>query len=370
MVPNDTVCRATPKLLDVLIVGGGLSGMMVAHDIHNVLQPQTPLSWRLLEARKELGGRLKNDEKFNEIDLGGAWIWPPHQPFMKGLVSKLSIPTFLQPDDRSSTRIVGGAVQFVHQLAQRVPQDRIELNTPVTNCTRVEKDGETIIQVDTKSSESFLARKVVFAVPPRLLSEKVKFDPPLSPEKRSAMSASQTWMAGVTKVSLVFENRFWRLDASNLGLPRHTGPAFQVYDASTKDGSIAALTFFTVVPPTSPAMTDDELLARQCAEQMGTLWKQFRLDEQAKKIKTYTEFHIHRWPNEEYLSEDPKPTTVNPHPYPVAALSQAEWDGTLLFAGTETDRGSPGVMEGAVSAANRVVNDLKEFAKKLAAIKK
>ena len=36
-----------------------------------------------------------------------------------------------------------------------------------------------------------------------------------------------------------------------------------------------------------------------------------------------------------------------------------EWSGRLLFAGTETDESSPGVMEGAIGSALRSVEQLK-----------
>jgi monoamine oxidase len=59
-----------------------------------------------------------------------------------------------------------------------------------------------VVQIETTTRETFLARYVVFAVPPRLLHEHVTFDPPLSPLKQQELAATHTWMAGVTKVAL------------------------------------------------------------------------------------------------------------------------------------------------------------------------
>ena len=142
-----------------------------------------------------------------------------------------------------------------------------------------------------------------------------------------------------------------------MGLPRN-GPAFQMYDSSTKDGSINALTFFTLAPHNSPADSDDKVLAQMVSQQLAGVWKAFGQNKMADQSNTYTSFHVQRWPKETYISEDTKPKTVNPHPHPVRHLSTTDWNGMLHFAGSESDRSSPGVMEGAVSSAERVLEEL------------
>ena len=42
-------------------------------------------------------------------------------------------------------------------------------------------------------------------------------------------------------------------------------------------------------------------------------------------------------------------------------LAKTDWNGMLHFAGSESDLRSPGVMEGAVGAAWRVLDELQEF---------
>lgn len=358
VIKEDATTAGGPNTFDIVIVGGGLSGMAVAHEMQRILVNR---SWRLLEARAVLGGRLTNDHAGNYIDMGGAWFWPQAQPHMSRLVSLLSVRTFPQPDDPSSTRFVGGAVELIHRLADSLPQDHILLNTAVTACRLVRQTGQVCLE--TTSSETIYARRVVFAAPPKPLSKNVRFDPPLSNEKQLAMAESETWMAGVTKVALTYPSRFWQADdVSSMGLPLSLGPAFQVYDASTNDNRVSALTFFTLVPWDSTAAENDEVLADQCASQIQQVWLAMHLPELAKQVKSYTSRHIQRWPLEKYISEDMRPRRVNAHPSPIQALSTNDWDGALLFAGTETDTSSPGVMEGAVGAALRVVRDLKAYA--------
>ena len=340
--------------------------------------PQTrfpqPLSWKLIEARSVLGGRLKNDGQFQEIDMGGAWIWPQHQPYVKQLVRSLHIPTFPQPDDPSSTRIEGGAVRLVEEIVKDIHSSssssqsqspnsnpKFLLDTPVSKCV-LETDqetGERIVRVET-SGPTLYARQVVLAAPPRLLHAHIRFEPPLSPSKQQAMQASHTWMAGVTKVALVYDTKFWNRHHSNMGLPSFRGPAFQVYDGSTKDNTLNALTFFTLAK-TKETQESDEILAQQVADQMAFLWNHLGEKELAQKVTNYSSHHVQRWPLEQFISEEKNPQTINPHPSPVPALSEPEWDGLLHFAGSETDRMSPGVMEGAVGAAKRVLQSLEDF---------
>jgi monoamine oxidase len=268
---------------------------------------------------------------------------------MKRLTSQLKIPVFAQPDDPMSTRIDGGAVLYIHRLSKSL--DAIQLNAAVQSCTLM--TNEHVVRVKTTSNETFLARRVVFAVPSRLIAKHITFNPPLSESKQSAMNASHTWMAGVTKVGLVYKDRFWDEHSSNLGLT--DSPAFQVYDSSTKDSRVSALTFFTL------ANTDDDnSLADQCASQIKNVWSYYRKPF-CNQAMTYVDYHVKRWPKETYISEDANPSHIHPHSEPNLDLSSIEWNGVLLFAGSESDVSSPGVMEGAVGAALRVVQDLQEY---------
>lgn len=338
--------RSAP--LDVIIVGGGLSGLYIGHSLAG-----TTRRFHLLEARSSPGGRLQNDPNGLKIDLGGAWIWPEHQPHMRELVKKLAVPTFRQPDDPSSTRLVDGAARLIEALAQTVDKECISLNCPVTKCTLDHSGADgPVIRLTTAMNAEYTARQVVMAAPPKLLVKHIVFDPPLSPSKQAAMASSHTWMAGVTKVGLVYARRFWDESCSNMGLP--DGPAFQVYDSSTEDDQTKALTFFTL----ATGIDDDRQLADRVAEQMARIWHRLGRPEVAARASTFDAFVVHRWPQETYLSEDVSPPTIHPHPMPVRSLAASEWDGLLHFAGSESDLSSPGVMEGAIGAAKRVLKSL------------
>lgn len=348
---------------DIIIVGGGLSGLYIATE----LAKDKTKTFKLLEATSHLGGRLQNDCQDNKIDLGGAWIWPEHQPHMKDLVKNLGIETFPQPDDYSSTRIVNGAADIIHRLSQPL-KDCIETGCPIISCTQMNSNNKDIsdmcIELKSLSEQTYTAKKVIFAAPPRILAQHVSFHPPLSEKKMEAMYESQTWMAGVSKVALVYNSPLFIYSESNKALrayPNH--PAFQVYDGSPKDKSISVLTFFTLATLCDDE-GNDEILAKQCAKQFTNALSPSTIRANpylVEGIQSFDSFHVKHWSKERYISDDEMPTTINPHPSPVKELAATEWNERLFFAGSETDQTSPGVMEGAVGSAIRVLEQIKSL---------
>jgi monoamine oxidase len=274
-----TMATADQPVYDIAIVGGGLAGLVLAHRLKHLDK-----SVVLLEAHSvRLGGRLQNAANNTiDVDMGGAWVWLDHQPQMRELIAELGLSTFPQPDEGShgsSYRVQGGAAAIISKLAEGLMPANTEdsgagagAGLGVAECTgtgrgasvptcgapvavklgfaveAVSLDGEyvagekciTLSAAGAAVMEEGVtfrvrARRAVFAMPPRLVAERVTFAPALPAVHTKAMRAARTWMAGVTKVSLVYSKRHWSLgSASNGGL--RGAPAFQFYDGSTMDG--------------------------------------------------------------------------------------------------------------------------------------
>lgn len=336
--------------VDIAIVGGGLSGLMVAL----LLEELNLGSWVLLEANSErFGGRLMNTP--SGVDVGAAWIFYGQRK-MLDLSKKLGVKTFPQPGDPTTSRVTGGTVALPLAIASRLPASSLRKDFEVVSCTQ-DPSSSPAITLTSSSGSSIAASRVVFAVPPKLIHDRISFTPALPADKTRAMSVAHTWMAGVTKVVIEFSDKFWPDGATDTGLPR-SGPGFQVYDGSTDD--VTAVTFFAMVP----AGMDDSTAGKQCAAQLAQVWSMQGLGAEAQRLRDFhkdskSKVTVHRWPKERFTSVEQDPTTIHPHPHPVRVLGRREWEGALHFASSEADWESPGLMEGAVGAAQRVVSEIK-----------
>ena len=196
-------------MLDTVIVGGGLCGLVLANNLHE--QGRT---FALYEARNRLGGRILSVECSTAgmaVDLGPTWFWPDTQPRITKLVDDLglkSIPqhdsgTVLQlndPDKKPETfqmanihggarRLEGGMATLVNALASQLPADSIHLEQDLVS-VRDKGDHVELLFRSGDVTSIVHAKQAVLAIPPRLLEEKVRFEPALDGAMREAMRST------------------------------------------------------------------------------------------------------------------------------------------------------------------------------------
>jgi monoamine oxidase len=96
-----TLQGALPGSVDVVVVGGGLSGLVAARKV-----ARAGRSVLVVEARHRVGGRLLNHRlrDGSHIESGGAFIGPT-QDHIAGLARELKVPTFLEYDKGQSVYI-------------------------------------------------------------------------------------------------------------------------------------------------------------------------------------------------------------------------------------------------------------------------
>jgi monoamine oxidase len=381
------------NMLDVAIVGGGLCGLALAHS----LQAAKGVSWQLFEAQERLGGRAftVTAPDGTPVDLGATWFWPEHQPNITRLVTDLGLRSLPQIDDGrvlhlgdpnqppqavalmpsfqpapdaqwpatpgavhgGAMRVVGGVGALIDALAQPLPVQKLQLGHRLIALTDLGSHVELHLQEGDQVRLAH-ARRVVLALPPRVLQATVDFTPPLDAPLNETLRDTPTWMATAAKAAHVYRRAFWQ-DTGLTGNAWVTHPQAmlaEVFDASGTDRDPypgAALAGFAALSATQrPAF--EKARALLIESQMVQLFGQ-----EAANPSWLVSQHWQDWAQVDTtcspldLLDEQQGNSGHP-PYGMTALAEPHWQGRLLFGGSETASRSGGYLEGALGAAARL----------------
>ncbi|WP_415922245.1 flavin monoamine oxidase family protein [Tateyamaria sp. SN6-1] len=345
-----------------LIVGAGLSGLALAHQLAAEGRP-----FVLVEARDRVGGRILTETVGDAaFDLGPAWFWPG-QPRIAALIRTLGLKQFdqyasgaLTYEDadgqvqrgrgyasmEGSVRLQGGLSALTDALAAPLPPETLRLSCPVRSVTKTAR-GVSATTVDGHRIE---AARAVLAMPPRLAAQ-LTLTPELPPHATQLMESTPTWMAGQAKAVAVYDTPFWR-DAGLSGdaMSRH-GPMVEIHDASPARDGPFALFGFIGVPPNARENTDT--LRAAIIAQLERLFGPDAAHPQAVIIKD--------WAHDGFTATARDSAPVYAHPtYGRPAALQTLWEGALFLGGTETAPQFGGFLEGALEAAEHVMTELRD----------
>lgn len=351
-------------MLGTAIIGGGLSGLALAHSLQ-----QQGREFALFEARERLGGRILSIPVDGmALDLGPAWFWPKTQPRMSRLVAELGLESYAQYDQGTvlnltdpdkapapyptegvhdgAQRLVGGMASMVQALAARLPARSLHLGHELIAVIQHSDHVELQFRCGDHV-ELVVARRVVLTVPPRLLEEHVRFEPPLDESLRQSMRATYTWMADQAKVVVTYPQPFWRTAglAGNAFVEHEQAMLYETFDACNATADQAALGGFMALSPalrTSFQVGIPILISSQLVQLFGSA-----ADDGMQ--------HIQDWATEVYTSStlDQSPPTRHPA-YDDPTLRRPLWQSKLYFGGSETAGYAAGYMEGALEASERV----------------
>jgi monoamine oxidase len=356
-------------MLDIVIVGGGLCGLALA----DRLQAEGR-AYALFEARDRLGGRiltLPMPETGLPVDVGPTWIWPEMQPAMAEMVAALGLETFPQhatgsalvlsdPDKKpreipgaihdGAHRVKGGMGRLIDALAARLPADRLHTGHVLT---MVSDRGDHVVLTFRRNGieMNVQARAAILALPPRLVEERIGFQPDLDETVRRAMRATTTWMAYQAKALMGYPRPFWREQGwAGDAFVTHEQAVFgQIYDACDPSGTPAALGAFLALDPES---------RRSFRQGLPML-----MDSQIAQVFAGAPEHgdqiFQDWAAEPFTCSTRDLTPPDGHPdYGDPALRRPVWGGKLHFGASETASYGGGYLEGALEAARRIGRDL------------
>ncbi|HEX5373876.1 MAG TPA: NAD(P)/FAD-dependent oxidoreductase [Aquabacterium sp.] len=359
-------------MIDVAIVGAGLTGLALAHRLHAM-----GLSVRVLEARERVGGRMLTRHAPTHgasVDMGATWHWPESEPHIAALIETLGLHRFEQPDEgrvlhlsdpqrgpedadlkhvhQGARRVSGGMERLAQALLGLLPAGAVRLGCPVEAV--VDHPDHLLVRcASSEGSEAPLAvraRHVVLAMPPRLVAQHLRFDPPLPDETMTALRATPTWMAREAKAVARFDRPVWHDNgcSGTAFVGHHQALLREVWDASDVSG--AALAGFVALEPTQRRQFSrgmSLLVSSQLAQLFGMAAQS---DDQE-----WMDWACERWTCSDQDREDAgvHPGLCDP------VLRRPHWAGRLYFGGSETARHGAGHMEGALDSAARLADLLR-----------
>ncbi len=346
--------------MTTLVIGGGLSGLALAEMLE-----ARGRDYLMIEARDHFGGRIMTEfHGAGYLDMGPAWFWPG-QPRIVALIDRLGLQRFEQftnglltfEDEQGrvergrgfasmqgSWRLSGGMAALTQAIAEGLPENRKRLGAQVVQLCRT-KQG---VRATLSNGELLEADEVVLAMPPRIAA-KITYIPALPDLTLSAMQSVPTWMAGQAKAVAVYETPFWRADGLSGDAMSCCGPMVEVHDASPARGGPFGLFGFIGVPPRE--RQDEQVLRKQLLAQLERLF--------GKKAAEPLKLYVKDWAIDPLTATPADHAPLYAHPtYTLPKAMQNLWNGKLHFAGTEVAPQFGGYLEGALEAAENVMEGL------------
>lgn len=328
-------------LVDVVVVGAGISGLAVADQLIRAGRTVT-----VLEARARTGGRVMG----SPLDLGASWFWPGEHR-VAALAGRLGIDTFEQyragnaiiddlagvqrypgnPIDVRSHRIVGGMAALAAGLTAQLPPGTLQLEQPVHEIT-------ADLTVTTRD-HAWRTGHVVLAVPPALAVHTITLPVELPHDLLDVAARTPVWMGDSVKVVVLYDEPFWRQAGLAGAAMSRRGPLAEIHDMSGPDGEPAALFGFARAASMHAGIETD--IREQLIRMFGP--------------RAPIDVIIQDWSREQWTNP-PRPDgspeyAMFGHPL----YQQAALGGRLHWSSTETAQTFAGHVEGALEAAERTV---------------
>jgi monoamine oxidase len=341
---------------DILIVGGGISGLTTAWQLQ-----QAGLNVCLIEARDRVGGRILTREEAT-CDMGPSWYWPG-QPLIASLLEKLEIPSFEQNAQgkvlwqdaqghvqkypmaspmAGALRIQGGTGALTQRIATRISPKNLRLQH-VLNRLQIHGDGVRAKVQGPDGDLEILAKQIALAIPPRVAGA-LSFTPELPADVQTQLTSTPTWMAGHAKFFALYDEPFWRERGLCGTAMSQRGPLGEIHDASpdTNDG-YSLFGFIGWDSKTRTQLGETELIA-QITKQLVEIY-----GEQARALK---KAFLQDWSTEPFTAGPGDQAQLRHHPrYGLNPELGEAWTGRLKFISSESSFTHGGLIEGALEAA-------------------
>ena len=362
---------------EVLIIGGGLSGLHTAYALQ-----ERGIRFLLVESRDRFGGRILSSKPSHSkyelsqaaFDLGPSWFWPG-QSHMHELISELGLTenVFMQPSVGDSLyednqgkiqrgvagvsmqgayRMQGGMQKITDTMVNKISSDSLLINAVVSEVEFKQDQVVSTVLVDGLA-KNIATKRVVLALPPRVALATIKFNPQFSKTREDELNAIATWMAGHAKFIAVYKNKFWNEAGFSGDVISHRGPLQEIHDASSENAEVNALFGFFSVPAQYRKDREDELRAMAIAQLVRLFG-----EAAAEPIEVY----VKDWALDSHTSTSYDQEILQFHPAnDIVNATENTWQQKLIWSGSESAdyrNNNNGFLEGALEASLATVSNL------------
>ena len=350
---------------EVLIVGGGLSGLAAAWQLKHL-----GIDYRIVEARSRTGGRiLSTAEHGTDYDLGPSWIWPGQHQVAK-LLSEFNLSKFDQPAEGTTLyqqqngqiqqhqglspmagafRINGGSAALTNALTDALASDnRVYLEHSCSNVA-ITEHGVLLTINNGDSAIQWQAKTTAIAIPPRLAA-KLNYSPTLPNILQQALQKLPTWMAAHAKAIALFDKPFWKERGLSGTAMSQVGPLVEIHDASPHQGGPYSLFGFVGYPADARQQIGETELVKMVKQQLINIF--------GPAADNPIDVILQDWSIEAYTAEEEDLKAPAGHPaYGLSVKPENEWAGRLHFISTETNHDNGGLIEGAIDRAMQFAHE-------------
>jgi monoamine oxidase len=243
--------------------------------------------------------------------------------------------------------------------------ENVVFESPVKSINYSSND---IITVTMEDGTEMTANKVVVTVPVTILKNGIIFSPGLPSEKIDALNS--IGMDPSMRVVIDFKKNFWGVDSSFIWGGTE-GP--QYFNAGVQRSELLTTLTVTINGPKAKELSDlgdDELIVKKLLAELDTLYagqatqfirKTLPPSEPKPEDPPFVEkmiYYVKDWTKEQYIGGGSSYPMINTTIDHRTALS-APVNDRLFFAGEATDiSGEPGTVNGAMTSAERVAEDV------------
>jgi monoamine oxidase len=253
----------------------------------------------------------------------------------------------------NSYRVQDGVGMLVTRMEQSVQPNALQLQATVTKIAKAEAGYVVHYSTPETLTQELSTTAVVYALPPRIVAQRIEHIPPLPHVLATDLAKIPTWMASYAKFIAVYPTPFWRENGLSGDASSERGPLGEVHDASQPghEASGVLFGFVSIDPDRRRTSAQRDQLTTEALAQLERMF--------GSAAAQPLSVHLEDWASQPETATELDQSTLRYHPrYGSTEAMKAQQQQHMFFAGTEAASNNGGFMEGALAQAEVVYEQL------------